>query len=160
MNGILNNSMAINKNIETKKLRTRSDRISSTVAKISGSIPFLVMNVTFFAFWILLNTGTFGHGLIVDKYPFSFLTTTVSIEAILLSVFVIMSQRREAKLSEARTELDYHTDLKAEVDIKTIVSILERLADKQGVDVSDLLADMKTTETKTLNKAIKDEAIN
>jgi len=152
--------MAINKNIETKKIHTRSDRISSFVTKVAGSMQFLLINVSFFAFWILLNIGVFGHDLIVDKYPFSFLTTTVSIEAILLSTFVIMSQRREAKLSEARTELDYHSDLKSEVDIRTIVSILERLAQKQGIEVADLLATMKTTEDKTLDKAIKDEANN
>jgi len=152
--------MAINKNLETKKIRTRSDRISSSVTKVAGSMPFLVINVGFFVFWILLNIGTFGHDLIVDKYPFSFLTTTVSIEAILLSTFVIMSQRREAKLSEARTELDYHSDLKSEVDINTIVNILERLAAKQGVDVSDLLSQMKRSEGKALGDAIRDEASN
>lgn len=152
--------MAINKNLETKKIRTRSDRISSSVTKVAGSMPFLVINVSFFVFWILLNTGIFGHDLIVDKYPFSFLTTTVSIEAILLSTFVIMSQRREAKLSEARTELDYHSDLKSEVDINTIVNILERLAAKQGVDVADLLSQMKHAEGKALGDAIRDEAIN
>jgi len=150
--------MAINKNLETKKIHTTSDRISSFVTKVAGSMPFLIINVVFFAFWILLNSGVFGRDLIIDKYPFSFLTTTVSIEAILLSTFVIMSQRREAKLSEARTELDYHSDLKAEVDINTIVSILQRLADKQGVDVSDLLTDMKSSEDKTIDQAIRDEA--
>jgi uncharacterized membrane protein len=150
--------MAINKNTETRKIRTYTDRISNFVTRVTGSMPFLVINVGFFVFWILLNVGLFGHSFIVDKYPFSFLTTTVSIEAILLSTFVIMSQRREAKLSEARTELDYHSDLKAEVDIKTIVSILERIAEKQGVDVADLLADMKRSEVVTLNKAVRDEA--
>ena len=152
--------MAINKNVEIKKVHTRTDRISSSVTKIAGSMPFLVINIIFFAFWILLNTGVFGKDFIVDTYPFSFLTTTVSIEAILLSTFVIMSQRREAKLSEARTELDYHSDLKAEVDIKTIVSILERLAQKHNVEIADLLAEMKSSEVITLNKAAQDEANN
>jgi uncharacterized membrane protein len=152
--------MAINKNLETRKIHTKSDVISSFVTKVAGSMPFLIINVLFFGFWILLNTGVFGSELIIDKYPFSFLTTTVSIEAILLSTFVIMSQRREAKLSEARTELDYHSDLKAEVDIQTIVTILERLATKQGVDVSDLISEMKTNENTTLDKAVRDEALN
>jgi len=152
--------MAINKNIEIKKAHTNTDRISSFVTKVAGSMPFLIINVSFFGFWILMNLGVFGQELIIDKYPFSFLTTTVSIEAILLSTFVIMSQRREAKLSEARTELDYHSDLKAEVDVRTIVSILERLAEKQGVDVSDLLKDMAQSEHDTIDKAVRDEASN
>ncbi|MES2630428.1 MAG: DUF1003 domain-containing protein [Patescibacteria group bacterium] len=152
--------MAINKNIEIKKVRTKSDRISSFITKVAGSIPFLLINVSFFTFWILLNLGAFGSQFIIDPFPFSFLTMTVSVEAILLSVFVIMNQRREAKLAEARTELDYHADLKAEVDINTIVNILERFADKQGIDVSDLLTDMRNNETKELDQAIKDEAVN
>ena len=148
--------MAINKNVEIKKVHTLSDRISGFITKVAGSMPFLVINIGWFTFWILLNTGVFGQDLIVDAYPFSFLTATVSIEAILLSTFVIMSQRREARLSIARTELDYHSDLKAEVDINTIVSILERLAEKQGVDVSDLLSEMKSNEGKTLDKAVRE----
>ena len=152
--------MAINKNVEIKKVRTRSDRISSSVAHAVGSLPFLIINISVFTFWILLNTGVFGSNLIIDKFPFSFLTTTVSVEAILLSIFVIMSQRREAKLSEVRTELDYHSDLKAEVDINTIVSILRRLADKQGVDVTDLLSEMKSAEGKKLSMAARSEANN
>ncbi len=152
--------MAINKNVEIKKVRTKSDRISSFITKAAGSMPFLVINVSFFVFWILLNTGTFGKNLIVDPFPFSFLTTTVSVEAILLSIFVIMSQRREAKLAEARTELDYHSDLKTEVDIQTVVGILERLAKKQDIDVSDLLSEMKNNENITLDNAVREEQAN
>lgn len=152
--------MAINKNIEIKKNRTRTDRLSNRVTKVAGSMQFLIANVSFFAFWILLNIGAFGQDLIVDKYPFSFLTTTVSIEAILLSTFVIMNQRREARRAEVRTELDYHSDLKAEVDINAVVNILERIALKQGIDVSDLLSDMKSTEYTAIDTAIRNESSN
>lgn len=152
--------MAINKNKEIKKVRTRTDKISSFVTKIIGSMPFLVINLSFFVFWILLNTGVFGHDLIIDKYPFSFLTTFVSVEAILLSIFVLMSQRREAKLSEARTELDYHSDLKSEVEVRTIIDILRRISEKQGIDIQDLLSSMKSNENKTIDEALRDEASN
>jgi uncharacterized membrane protein len=152
--------MPLNKPLEIKKSHSLSDKLASSISKVAGSVPFLLVNVAFFAFWLLLNTGVFGHDLIIDKYPFSFLTTTVSIEAILLSTFVIMSQRRAAKLSELRTELDYHSDLKAEVDIQTIVTILQRIAEKQGVDVSDLLTKMKTSETETIKAADRERALD
>jgi uncharacterized membrane protein len=145
--------MAINKNAEIKKVHTITDRVAQRVTKTAGSMPFLIINVTGFAFWILLNQGYFGESLIVDAFPFNFLTTTVSIEAIILSTFVLMSQRREAKLSEIRAELDYQTDLETEVDIKAAVGILKLLADKQGIDVSHLLADMKGAERKTISKS-------
>ena len=109
-------------------------------------MPFLLLNIFWFIGWILLNEGVFGQDLIIDKFPFSFLTTAVSLEAIILSTFVLMSQRRQSKLSEHRTELDYKSDLKAEVDIKVMLTVLERLANKQGVDVSDLLQDFKVNK--------------
>lgn len=57
-----------------------------------------------------------------------------------------MSQRRQAKITEIRTELDYKADLQSEIDVKTVVSILERLAKAQGVDITDLIKEMKTEE--------------
>ena len=138
--------MAINRNKEIKRLHTFSDKSADVITKVAGSMPFLLLNIFWFIGWILLNEGVFGQDLIIDKFPFSFLTTAVSLEAIILSTFVLMSQRRQSKLSEHRTELDYKSDLKAEVDIKVMLTVLERLANKQGVDVSDLLQDFKVNK--------------
>ncbi|MDB5181938.1 MAG: hypothetical protein JWP13_701 [Candidatus Saccharibacteria bacterium] len=141
---------AINKNEQVRKLQTFGDKLADKVTAIAGSTGFLTLNVVWFVVWTLLNTGVFGEHLIIDKYPFSFLTTAVSLEAIILSTFVLMSQRRQAKLADLRTDLDYRTDVKAEADIKIIVSMLERLAGQQGVDVTDLLAEMKDDERRAV----------
>lgn len=140
--------MAINKNKELNKNHSFSDRAADFITNVAGSMPFLILNLAWFTIWVLINTGVLGENLIVDSFPFSFLTTAVSLEAIILSTFVLMSQRRQAKLSELRTELDYRTDLESDVDIKTIVSILERIAKRQNIDVADLLAHMKSGERK------------
>ena len=138
--------MAIKRNEEIKKQVSLNDRIADVITKIAGSMSFLLLNIVWFGFWILLNNGTFGKTMIIDPFPFSFLTTALSIEAIVLSTFVLMSQRRQSKVTEIRTELDYRTDVEAEIDVKAVVGILERIAEKQGIDVSDLLSDMKTKE--------------
>ncbi len=138
--------MAVNRPKVIKTSHTLSDRIASVVTGVAGSIPFLIANLTLFGSWLLINSGVFGERYVVDEFPFSFLTMTVSIEAIVLSIFVIMSQRRQAKVTEIRTELDYRADLQAEVDIKTIVSILQRLATTQGVNIDDLVTEMKAEE--------------
>ncbi len=138
--------MAIKRNEEIKKQVSLNDRIADVITKIAGSMSFLLLNIVWFGFWILLNNGTFGKTMIIDPFPFSFLTTALSIEAIVLSTFVLMSQRRQSKVTEIRTELDYRTDVEAEIDVKAVVGILERIAEKQGIDVSDLLSDMKTRE--------------
>lgn len=141
--------MAIKRNEEIKRQASLNDRVAATITLIAGSMTFLLLNIIWFIVWILFNTGVFGENLIVDPFPFSFLTTAVSLEAIILSTFVLMSQRRQSKITEIRTELDYRTDVEAEIDVKAVVSILERIAAKQNIDVSDLLKDMKNKEKKS-----------
>lgn len=142
--------MAVNKNQELKQLRTFSGRLADRITVIAGSMTFLVLNIIWFIVWILLNSGAFGNKFEFDKYPYGLLTMIVSLEAIILSSFVLISQNRQSKLSELRAELDYRTDVQAEIDVKTIVDILERLAKRQGVDVTDLLGEMKLERKKAL----------
>lgn len=134
--------MAINKNEEIRKLHTFGDKIADSITATVGSMPFLVVNAVTFTLWLLVNAGFFGERYIFDPFPFGFLTTAVSLEAIILSVFVLISQKRQARLTELRSELDYRIDLESEVEIKTIVAILQRLAEKQDIDVNDLIAEM------------------
>ena len=142
--------IAINKNDQIKRLRTFGDRLADKVTAIAGSTSFLILNIIWFVSWVLFNTGAFGEHLIFDEYPFGFLTMVVSLEAIILSVFVLISQNRQSRRSEIRSELDYLTDLQADAEITTIISVLERLADKQNIDVSDLLADLTVSQKKIL----------
>lgn len=140
----------INKNQQIKKLRTFGDMLSDKITALAGTGTFLVVNIVWFASWLLVNTGQFGQGLIFDKYPFSLLTTAVSLEAIILSVFVLISQNRQSDRSELRSELDYITDLQADAEIDIIITMLERIAAKQSIDVSDLLSELDTNQKKIL----------
>jgi uncharacterized membrane protein len=144
--------MAINKNDEIRKSHTITDRLADTITKIAGSMTFLILNVLWFAFWLAINSGLLGENLIFDHFPFGFLTTAVSLEAIVLSTFVLISQKRQSMLSEQRAELDYRTDLESEVKIEAIVGMLRRIAKAQGVDVSDLLSDMRTEGREVLKE--------
>jgi uncharacterized membrane protein len=137
---------AFNKNEQVKRLRTYGDKLADKVTKIAGSTPFLALNLLWFAAWILVNTGTFGDHLIFDAYPFGFLTVVVSLEAIVLSVFVLITQNRSSKRSEIHAELDYLTDLKASAENTTIISILERLSAQQNIPVGDLLEELAATQ--------------
>ncbi len=143
---------AINKNEQIKKLRTFGDKLSDKVTAVAGSSSFLLLNVIWFVVWVLINTGQFGQQLIFDEYPFGFLTMMVSLEAIILSVFVLISQNRQSKHSEIRSELDYITDLNAAAEINTIISILERISSKQNIDVADFLSHLETNQKKILRE--------
>jgi uncharacterized membrane protein len=144
--------IAINTNEQIKKVRTFGDRLADRVTAWSGSTVFLALNVIWFIVWILLNTGVFGKPQIFDEYPFGFLTLVVSLEAIILSIFVLISQNRQAKRSEIRSELEYIADLQADVEITTIMSILERLAAKQDIDISDLIAGLSAQQRQILKQ--------
>jgi len=144
--------IAINKNEHIRRLRTFGDKLADKVTAIAGSSSFLIVNILLFAGWILINTGQFGQNLVFDEYPFGFLTMAVSLEAIVLAIFVLISQNRQAKHSELQSELDYITDLQADAEINIIISILERLSEKQSIDVSDLLTQLEASQKKILRE--------
>jgi uncharacterized membrane protein len=137
----------INPNLYIKQLRDFEDLISDLITSFAGNIKFVYFHIVWFGIWIAAGMGYFGvayQGL--DKYPYGLLTMIVSLEAIFLSTFVMISQNRDAQKSEIRSQLDYETDLQAEREIAIIMRTLVRLADKQGVDISDLSAEMDTVK--------------
>ena len=87
---------------------------------------------------------TYGAALIFDEYPFGLLTLIVSLEAIFLSTFVMISQNRQAKSAEIRSDLDYKTNVMAEREIDIIMRALQRMAEKQGIGVGDLITDLES----------------
>ena len=146
------NLVAINKNDHVKRLRSFSDRIADKTTAVAGSTFFLLLNVLFFGAWIMVNTGQFGENYVFDEYPFGLLTMAVSLEAIILAIFVLITQNRQARRSEIHSELDYVTDLQANAEINIIISMLERLADQQNIDVSDLLEQLGVDQKKILRE--------
>lgn len=144
--------IAINKNDQMRKLRSVGDKLADKVTAIAGSTAFLVINLIWFVSWVLVNTGAFGHNRIFDEYPFGFLTMVVSLEAIILAVFVLISQNRQSRRAEIRAELDYITDLQADAEITTIIAVLERLSEKQGIQVDDLLAELSVSQKKIMHE--------
>lgn len=134
--------MALNANKEIQKLRDAEDRLSDKITSFAGNMKFVYIHTVWFALWILINMGLFGTALVFDDFPFGLLTLIVSLEAIFLSTFVMISQNRQGEAAELRSELDYQTDVKAEREIDIIMKTLERIAEKQGVKVDDLRAEL------------------
>lgn len=144
--------VAINSNDQIKKLRSFGDKLADKVTAVAGSTAFLVINIVWFATWIALNQGVFGESLVFDEYPFGFLTMVVSLEAIILSVFVLISQNRSSKRSEIRAELDYIADLQADAENVAILNILEKIAEKHEIDISTFLNDLATNQKRILKE--------
>ncbi len=102
------------KNAWQKVLLTQ-DRVADQVTTFAGSLKFVYLHSVWFGIWILVNVGLVGVGVKFDPFPFGLLTMIVSLEAIFLSTFVMVSQNRQAKRADLRSQLDFETNLRAEI---------------------------------------------
>ena len=93
------------------------------------------MHVIWFGGWVLINDlPSVQH---FDPFPFTFLTLVVSLEAIFLSAFILISQNQETRLSERRNQLDLQINLLTEQENTKMLKLLERMAQKMGVPTED-----------------------
>ena len=117
-----------------KDERTSSDRVAEVVANFCGSMVFVWVHVVFFSVWILFNTVPGLPQL--DPFPFTFLTLVVSLEAIFLSTFILISQNHDARISDRRNHLDLQVNLLSEQENTQMIAMLRAIAEKIGVDLS------------------------
>lgn len=117
--------------------RTPSERLADWMTSTFGSMTFLILNFLLFLFWILINSGAISFIQPFDIFPFNLLTTFVSLEAIFLAIFVLMSQNRNLKVDDLREELHLQVDLIAEREVTKVIKMLSILLEKSGVDVSN-----------------------
>lgn len=106
---------------------TTIDKVADWMTNFFGSTTFLWGNIIFFVFWILLNVGLFENKIIIDPFPFNFLTMAVSLEAIFLSIIVLMSQNRASKIDDIRQEVNFEIDVRSEAEITKILNMLDEL---------------------------------
>ncbi len=133
--------------------RGPGDRMSDAITWVAGSSAFVVVHIILFTVWIAINVGLVPSVRPFDPYPFNFLTLVVSLEAIFLSIFVLMSQNRAARLADRRAHLDLQIDLLAERELTAMLHMLRALCAKEkvvlddmGTDVNDLLQETDVTE--------------
>jgi uncharacterized membrane protein len=114
--------------------RTSVDRLAERIANFCGSMSFVWVHVIWFGGWILLNViPGVRH---VDPFPFTFLTLIVSLEAIFLSTFILISQNLETRMSERRSHLDLQLNMLSEQENTKMITILLAIAEKVGADLS------------------------
>ncbi len=121
----LRHTASRNANEEVADKRTVVQKAADGIAEFAGSIPFLMLHVVWFTVWLTVNTlPGIPH---FDPFPFGFLTLTVSLEAIFLSVFVLLSQNRQAAKDRVRSDIEYDVNLKAELEIAHLHEKVDRL---------------------------------
>ena len=109
--------------------REVQDKVSDRVTGFAGSLNFVYLHTLWFVIWIALNVGLIGASFQFDEYPFGLLTMIVSLEAIFLSTFVLVSQNRLAARANIRSQVDFESNLQSLI-------WLVHLAHKSNVDVA------------------------
>jgi uncharacterized membrane protein len=136
------------------------DRLADKVTSISGNIGFVYMHIIWFACWLLINTGQLSFLAPFDPFPFGLLTTMVSLEAIFLSLFVLISQNRQALLADKRAKVDLQINTINERESTKLLEMTQEIqtflgiSKKSDTEVKEL---KKKTNIATLAKKL-DEA--
>jgi uncharacterized membrane protein len=167
-------SKVIERNIRTiihlrsKAARERGPqgRLADAITSFSGQMIFAYVHIVWFGIWILLNTGRFGVQAF-DPFPYGLLTMIVSLEAIFLSTFVLISQNRLSEETERRADLDLHIGLLTEHELTRVLQMLDaiqdklRIVDHENSELADLemetkpedvLAEIERLHTRELSK--------
>jgi uncharacterized membrane protein len=112
-------------------MRRVQDKTADEITDIAGSMRFVYIHLIWFGLWIAVNVGLTPVKHEFDKFPFGLLTMIVSLEAIFLSTFVMISQNRQAKRSDLRSQLDFENNIRGE-----IWSV--HIGEKLGLDVDHI----------------------
>jgi uncharacterized membrane protein len=126
---LLRTRVSRNVNVEVEEHLTPLQRMADWIAWFSGSMSFLAMNIIWFVVWIAVNSLDLGIEQF-DPYPFGLLTMIVSLEAIFLSIFVLISQNRQSEKDRVRSNIDYEVNVKAELEIAQLHEKTDRLNER------------------------------
>ena len=122
---LLRGRVSRNANEEIEDKRTAVEKSADWIAEFSGSIPFLLIHILIFAVWVIWNSIRSLNPF--DPFPFGLLTMVVSLEAIILSVFVLLSQNRQVIKDHIRSDIEYEINLKAELEVAHLHEKIDHL---------------------------------
>jgi uncharacterized membrane protein len=114
--------------------RTRAQALADQLTRIASSPTFLLLHLLWFAVWIAVNAGILDVPPF-DPFPFGLLTLILSIEAIVLTIFVLMSQGREATIAELREEITLQVNLRIEQEVTKTLQLVTGLYARLGFPI-------------------------
>jgi uncharacterized membrane protein len=133
--------------LQAARDRGLQDRLADAITSFAGRMAFVYVHVLWFGAWIVLNTGRFGTRPF-DPFPYGLLTMIVSLEAIFLATFILISQNRLSAESERRADLGLQIGLLTEHELTRALHMLDAIQDKVGID-NDRDAELADLEMET-----------
>lgn len=126
----------INHRIRHAEQRNLQDRIADSMTSFSGRMLFVYIHLVWFLAWVILNAGWFGLKPF-DPFPYGLLTMIVSLESIILSAFLLISQNRSRLDDQEQADLDMHISLLTEHELTQALQMLDEIQNKLGIRNTD-----------------------
>ncbi len=139
--------------------RNTTEKIADLLIQVASSPKSLLLHVAWFSIWVLWNTGVLSWK-VFDPFPFGLLTMIVSLEAIFLSLFVLIGQSREATIAELREELTLQVNLRMEAEVTKALQLVAGLYTRLGYKVAEdqeLQEMLQAMDTKGMEKALMEQ---
>jgi len=134
---------------------TVAERMAERVAIFTGSLLFVWLHVAWFAVWIVANIPRFGFRPF-DPFPYTLLMMIVSLEAIFLSAFILISENRQARLADRRARVNLQIDMIAEREVTKLMELVMDIHKHLGIkrhDEVELTNMQKVTNIEHLSEA-------
>lgn len=107
--------------------RTTAERVGDSVAAYAGRMWYVALHGIWFLVWIGWNAHPpFGQPRF-DPFPYPVLSLAISIESLILALFILMSQNRASRRADHRAHLDLQVNLLAESETTKVLSLLRAL---------------------------------
>lgn len=134
--------VSVKKNIETImalekesiKSRTKAEMVADRIIRFAGNAYVVFFHIVWFTVWIIINCGLVPGIAVFDPFPFSFLTLMVSLEAIFLTLMVLMSQNRMTNEADKRAHLDLQINLLDEQETTMILRMVQKIGKRLGIE--------------------------
>ena len=123
------------------------EKLAANISRFAGSISFLALHIVVFGLWVAINAGWIPA---IPRFDPTLvrLAVTVSVEAVFLSTFILITQKRMMAQAERRAELNLQINLLAEYEITRLLTLTREiakamnLAESRQPELDDLARDM------------------
>jgi uncharacterized membrane protein len=134
----------------SQDVRTRGERLADAIASWVGSWTFILIQTALLTLWVALNLLAWIHHW--DPYPFILLNLALSFQSAYAAPILMISQNRQAKLSERRHHLDLQINMLAEQETTQILHMLRLLCERSGLPVGDTCLEKETSHEDILHR--------
>lgn len=136
--------------------------LADDITDYFGSIRFVLLQVIVIVAWVVINLGLIPRLEPFDPYPFGLLTAIMTLEAMFLAIFVLMTQKRTNQIDDLRSEIDFQVNMQAEQEVTKMMTMVNDIHRHLGLAKKidrELESMMRKLDPEDLEAIIKAEAV-